>query len=435
MQIVDWNRADAAARARVLQRPARNAANNVRAGVERLIAQVRADGDHALRLLTRRFDGIEIGALEVADAEFTAAEAQLDGTLKAAMARAAERIRRFHEATAPQAVRVEIAPGVQCERVLRPIQRVGLYAPAGSAPLPSTVLMLAIPAQLAGCPDVVLCTPPGADGACDAAILYAARQCGVRRVFRLGGAQAIAAMALGTASVPRCQKLFGPGNPWVTEAKQQVAALPDGPAIDMPAGPSEVLVIADDAADPRLLAADLLSQAEHGADSQVLLVSPDRATIERTLQEIERQCADLPRVALARQSLGASHAVCVRDLAEAIALSNDYAPEHLILQVREARALLPEVHSAGSVFLGAWSPESVGDYGSGTNHVLPTDGHARAWSGVSVASFLKQITVQELDANGLRGIGPDTVVLARAERLEAHARAVTLRLVALAGAP
>ncbi|WP_298191482.1 histidinol dehydrogenase [Metallibacterium sp.] len=428
MQSLIWNDLSAVQRAQALQRPVRARGDAVREDVARIIEQVRADGDGALRLLTRRHDGVALDALEVSAAEFDAAEAELDATLKVAIAEAAARIEQFHAATAPQPVRVQTAPGVSCERMLRPIARVGLYVPAGSAPLPSTVLMLAVPARLAGCPEVLMCTPPRADGRCDAAVLHAARRCGVQRVFKFGGAQAIAALALGTASVPRCDKLFGPGNTWVTEAKQQVAALPGGPAIDMPAGPSEVLVIADAEADARVVAADLLAQAEHGPDSQVLLVSPSAALIAAVQAEVAHQCALLPRAAIAQQALAASRAIRVQDLAQAVVVNNDYAPEHLILQVRAPRALLDSVRSAGSVFLGAWSPESVGDYCSGTNHVLPTDGHARAWSGVSVASFQKQITVQELDQQGLRGIGPCAITLARSEGLHAHARAVSLRL-------
>ena len=434
MQSLIWNDLSAVQRAQALQRPVRARGDAVREGVARIIEQVRADGDGALRLLTRRHDGVALDALEVSAAESDAAEAELDATLKLAIAEAAARIEQFHAATAPQPVRVQTAPGVSCERMLRPIARVGLYVPAGSAPLPSTVLMLAVPARLAGCPEVLMCTPPRADGRCDAAVLYAARRCGVQRVFKFGGAQAIAALALGTASVPRCDKLFGPGNAWVTEAKQQVSVLPGGPAIDMPAGPSEVLVIADAAADARIVAADLLSQAEHGPDSQVLLLAPDTALLAAVAAEVERQCVLLPRAATARHALAQSRLIEVADLAQAVAVSNAYAPEHLILHVAEPRALLPLIESAGSVFLGAWSPESVGDYCSGTNHVLPTDGHARAWSGVSVASFQKQITVQELSPAGLRAIGPCALTLARAEGLEAHAQAVALRLQSMESA-
>ncbi len=291
--------------------------------------------------------------------------------------------------------------------------------------------MLGVPAQIAGCPQVVLCTPANRLGKADAAVLYAAALCGIRCVYKIGGAQAIAAMAFGTESVPRCDKLFGPGNAYVTEAKRQVSALPDGPAIDMPAGPSEVLVIADAAANPEFIAADLLSQAEHGADSQAIFIADDRRVLEAVRAAIMRQLAQLPRADIAAQALAQSRLILADSLTVAVEISNAYAPEHLILNVRDPRSLLAAVESAGSVFLGAWSPEAVGDYCSGTNHVLPTYGYARAWSGVSVASFVKQITVQELSAEGLQEIGPNAAVLARAEGLHAHERAVTLRLATL----
>ncbi|MFN9793357.1 MAG: histidinol dehydrogenase [Pseudomonadota bacterium] len=431
MKRIDWNQLDAAGRREALARPAVAQAATLRADVARLIAQVRADGDATLRALTRRFDGVEVGELRVTAAEFDAAIAALSPDLKAAIDEAAARIEAFHRAAAPQPVSVETAPGVRCERILRPIDRVGLYVPAGSAPLPSTALMLGVPARIAGCAQVVLCSPPRADGTCDPAVLYAARRCGIEAVFKLGGAQAIASMAYGTGSVPKCDKLFGPGNAWVTEAKQQVSLDAEGAAIDMPAGPSEVLVIADAHADPRFVAADLLSQAEHGPDSQVVLVTDTPAQVDAVLAAVDAQVAVLPRRETALRALSASRAVVVADLAQAFAVSNEYAPEHLILQVREPRQWLPLVSNAGSVFLGAWTPESVGDYCSGTNHVLPTYGHARAYSGVSVASFVKAITVQELSREGLATIGPCTMILARAEGLGAHERAVSLRLAAM----
>jgi histidinol dehydrogenase len=316
---------------------------------------------------------------------------------------------------------------VRCGRILRGIRRVGLYVPAGSAPLPSTALMLGVPAQLAGCEEVVLCTPPRRDGTADPAVLVAAALCGIRRVFKLGGAQAIAAMALGTDTVAACDKLFGPGNAWVTEAKRQASAQAGGPAIDMPAGPSEVLVIADGGANSRFVAADLLSQAEHGPDSQVLLLSDSEQLLRAVALEIEQQLTTLPRVEIAREALRSARLLRVDSLAEAVAISNDYAPEHLILAVRDPRALLPLVRSAGSVFLGDLAAETFGDYCSGTNHVLPTDGAARAFSGVSVASFQTAISVQQIDALGLRALAPVAATLARAEGLEAHARAATLR--------
>lgn len=432
MKRLDWNAIDEVARREALARPPQSRAETLRRGVGEIIAAVRSRGDAALRELSAAYDRCTLAGIEVDEAEFAAAEAALDPALKAAIAEAAVRIDRFHRAGVLPPVAVETAPGVRVERMLRPIERVGLYVPAGSAPLPSTALMLGVPARIAGCREVVLCSPARADGRCDEAVLYAARLTGVHRVFKLGGAQAIAAMAYGSESVPKCDKLFGPGNAWVTEAKLQVSADPDGAAIDMPAGPSEVLVIADAEAAPAFVAADLLSQAEHGPDSQVILLADSAELLDRVAVEVERQCAALPRVEIARQALAQSRLIRVDSLAQAVEVSNRYAPEHLILQVAAPRALLDAIRSAGSVFLGQWTPESVGDYCSGSNHVLPTYGHARSYSGVSVASYQKQITVQEVSADGLRRIGPCTATLAAAEQLEAHRRAVTLRLEALA---
>lgn len=431
MKRIDWNTLSEAERNEALARPAQSRAEALRTGVERIIAEVRASGDAALRELSARYDRCTLDAIEVTEAEFKAAEAKLAPELKTAIREAAERIEAFHRAAAPQPVGVNTAVGVRVERVLRPIQRVGLYVPAGSAPLPSTALMLGVPARIAGCREVVLCSPARADGSCDEAVLFTARLVGVHRVFKLGGAQAIAAMAYGTESVSRCDKLFGPGNAWVTEAKLQVSSDPDGAAIDMPAGPSEVLVIADAQANPVFVAADLLSQAEHGPDSQVVLVTDSTVLLDKVAAEVDRQCAQLPRGAIAEQALAQSRLIAVTSLAQAVEVSNRYAPEHLILQVSGARELVASIESAGSIFVGAWTPESVGDYCSGSNHVLPTYGYARSYSGVSVASYQKQITVQELDPNGLRAIGPCTATLAAAEQLEAHRRAVTLRLAAL----
>jgi histidinol dehydrogenase len=432
MKRLDWNALDEAARCEALARPAQSRPEELRRGVERIIAAVREGGDTALRELSAKYDRCALQAIAVDEAEFAAAEATLDPVLKAAIREAAARIEAFHRAAALLPVAVDTAPGVRVERMLRPIGRVGLYVPAGSAPLPSTALMLGVPARIAGCREVVLCSPARADGRCDEAVLYAARLTGVHRVFKLGGAQAIAAMAYGTASVPKCDKLFGPGNAWVTEAKLQVSADPDGAAIDMPAGPSEVLVIADAGANPVFVAADLLSQAEHGPDSQVILLSPSAALLDRAAAEVERQCAALPRAEIATQALAQSRLIAVDSLAQAVEVSNRYAPEHLIVQVAAPRDLLDGIENAGSIFLGQWTPESVGDYCSGSNHVLPTYGYARSYSGVSVASYQKQISVQELSADGLRNIGPCTATLAAAEQLEAHRRAVTLRLETLA---
>jgi histidinol dehydrogenase len=429
MKVIDWSRLDEAGRTEALRRPVQKRQNETASEVARLIEQVRADGDATLRALTRRFDGVELDAIEVAEAEIESAVAQLPVDLRAAIDEAYARIRAFHIAAVPQNVRIETAPGVVCERIARAIPTVGLYVPAGSAPLPSTALMLGVPAEIAGS-EAVLCSPPQADGRVEASVLYAARRCGIRRVFKLGGAQAIAAMAYGTESVPRCDKIFGPGNAWVTAAKLAVAADSEGAAIDLPAGPSEVLVIADDTASPRFVAADLLSQAEHGPDSQVLLLSTSAAMVTAVQQEMALQLAALPRASIADLALDNSRIIEVDSVETAIAISNRYAPEHLILSVRDARRHLVNVRSAGSVFLGNYAPESVGDYCSGTNHVLPTYGAARAYSGVSVQTFLTFITVQELSPDGLAGIAPCAIRLAQAEGLQAHANAVSVRLEA-----
>lgn len=431
MNRLQWSQLDELARSAALTRPVQAVAARTRQAVAELIGQVRAQGDDALRAITARFDGVQLEQLEVSAEEFEVALQAVPVALRAAMEEAAQRIRVFHEAGMSGDYAVETAPGVRCERMIRPIGRVGLYVPAGSAPLPSTALMLGVPAQLAGCPQVVMCTPPRADGSADPAVLVAARLTGVQRVFKLGGAQAIAAMAYGTASVPACDKLFGPGNSFVTEAKQQVAQ--DGvAAIDMPAGPSEVLVIADGRATPAFVAADLLSQAEHGPDSQVLLLTDDAAMLDAVALEVERQVAQLPREAIARQALAASQLILVERLQDAFQISNRYAPEHLILALGDPRAWLGQVQAAGSVFLGDYTPEALGDYCSGTNHVLPTAGAARAYSGVSVASFQNFISVQSASAQGIAAIGGCARTLASAEGLDAHERAVALRMQACA---
>ena len=430
MKRIEWSAMDDTTRAQLLTRPTRSLAAGVKARVEEVMADVAARGDVALRVLTEHYDSVRLEAFEVDAAERAAAVAAVGPALRAAIEEAASRIDAFHRAGMPRAYALDTAPGVRCERVLRPISPVGLYVPAGSAPLPSTALMLAIPAQLAGCGEIVLCTPPRRDGSADPAVLVAATYAPNARIFKLGGAQAIAAMSLGTASVPRCEKLFGPGNAWVDEAKRQASERPDGPAIDMPAGPSEVLVIADAGANPVFVAADLLSQAEHGPDSQVILLSNDAGLLDAVAVEVERQVAALPRAEIARKALAHSRLIRVGDIAEAIAISNDYAPEHLILSVREPERWLDDVRNAGTVFLGDWTPESLGDYCSGSNHVLPTGGAARAWSGLSVSSFMKSLTVQHATRAGLGAIGLCAVTLAEAEGLQAHARAVQLRLAA-----
>lgn len=433
MKRIDWNACDEFARAEALRRPTLSIADTVREGVQRVIAQVRADGDFALKALTRRFDGVELGSLRVSEDEFAHASTQIDADLAQALREARQRIVAWHRAGMASEFEIDTAPGVRCGRILRPIARVGLYVPAGSAPLPSTALMLGVPAMLAGCTEVVLCSPPRSDGSVDPAVLCAAKLCGIDTVFKLGGAQAIAAMALGSASVPRCDKLFGPGNTWVTAAKQAVSSAEDGPAIDMPAGPSEVLVIADAGANPAFVAADLLSQAEHGPDSQVLLLSDSEALLDEVAAELARQLALLSRVEIAEKALAHARLIRVPNLAEAFVISNRYGPEHLILALREPRAWLAQVSSAGSVFLGDYAPEALGDYCSGTNHVLPTGGAARAYSGVSVASFQKSISVQAVSAQGIAAIGACAICIAEAEGLDAHARAVSLRIQAGSG--
>ncbi|MEZ0469931.1 histidinol dehydrogenase [Luteimonas salinilitoris] len=422
-----WSALDDGARAQALARPVRATAEATRNDVAALVEDVRRRGDVALREITERLDGVALQEFEVGAEEFARAEAAVEPGLRRAMEEAAARIEAFHRAGMVPGYAIETAPGVVCERVVRAIARVGLYVPAGSAPLPSTALMLGVPARLAGCRDVLLCTPPRADGSADPAVLVAARLTGVRRVFKLGGAQAIAAMALGSDSVPKCDKLFGPGNAWVTEAKRQLAQS-GAVAIDLPAGPSEVMVIADAGADAGFVAADLLSQAEHGPDSQVLLLSDDAALLDAVERELAAQLPALPRADVAACALAQSRLVEVDALDDAFAIGNAYAPEHLILALREPRRWLDRVEAAGSVFLGDYTPEALGDYCSGTNHVLPTDGAARACSGLGVASFQNFISVQSASRQGIAGIGACAVTLAEAEGFEAHANAVRLRM-------
>jgi histidinol dehydrogenase len=432
MRRVHWSELDDGQRAEVLRRPAQRASAEVARSVGELISEVRRNGDAAVRALTSRFDGVDIADPRVTADEFEAATRGLAPALKRAIDEAASRIEAFHAAGMAGGYSVMTAAGVTCERVLRPVRRVGLYVPAGSAPLPSTALMLGIPARLAGCPGVVMCTPPRADGSVDPAVLYAASRCGITDVRKIGGVQAIAAMAFGTATVAACDKLFGPGNAWVTEAKRQVAMLDGGAAIDMPAGPSEVLVIADAGANAAFVAADLLSQAEHGPDSQVLLLADDASFIDAVERTVDAQLARLSRADIAAVALESSRLVQVDSLEQAFVVSNAYAPEHLILALREPRAWLAHVEAAGSVFLGDWSAEALGDYCSGTNHVLPTGGAARFTGGLAVASFQIAMTVQEVTPQGLAAIGPCAVELASAEGLDAHREAVALRLEACA---
>ncbi|TFG84687.1 MAG: histidinol dehydrogenase [Chromatiales bacterium] len=428
MRRFHWSILEAAARRAALVRPAVRDNPGLEGRVRDIIKRVRERGDVALLELALELDRAELSSLRVTEDETQAAVAELPDEAIAAINAAIANVRRFHEAQTAPAIRVETAPGVVCERISKPIAAVGLYVPAGSAPLPSTAIMLGVPSAIAGCPVRVLCTPPRPDGRADPAVVVAARACGITDIFKAGGAQAIAAMAYGTASMPKVAKIFGPGNTWVTTAKTIVAGDPAGAAFDMPAGPSEVMVIADERADPRFVALDLLSQAEHGPDSHVVLVTTAEELIKRIEAEVELALTSLPRRAIIAESLRHSVAVLVADIDEAIAVANEYAPEHLILQVTDPRAAVANVNTAGSVFLGRWTPESVGDYCSGTNHVLPTYGYARAYSGLSVADFQRRMTLQEVSLSGLRGLAPTVRVLAGLEGLDAHAQAVTVRL-------
>ena len=398
----------------------------VRSRVEAILQRVREQGDDALRALSEEIDGRPLDAIEVSPEEILEAEVRVSGSVKRAVAQAEANIRVFHAAQQPREISVHTAPGVRCVQRPVPIGRVGLYIPGGTAPLFSTVLMLAVPAKIAKCPEVVLCTPAGKDGKVNAEVLYTAAYCGVKRIFKLGGAQAIAAMAYGTQSVPKVDKIFGPGNQYVTTAKQLLSA--GTVAIDMPAGPSEVMVVTDGSSPASFAAADLLSQAEHGADSQVMLVTPDEATAAAVQAEVARQMEALPRAAYVQQALDKSRCVVFSDEEDRIAFANAYAPEHLILAVRDPWAFAGRITAAGSVFVGPWTPESAGDYASGTNHTLPTCGWARSFSGVNLDSFYRKMTLQELTREGLQGLADTIVTMAEAEGLQAHADAVNIRL-------
>ncbi len=431
MRILDWNKLGESKRRAALARPAQDSRDDVTSVAVEVIASVRQRGDAALRSYTKRFDGVDVETLRVSPSEFAEARQSLSSVQIAAIETAIDNVHRFHSAQLPQPMTLETMPGVRCERIIRAISAVGLYVPAGSAPLPSAVVMLAVPARIAGCPQRVLCTPPDREGRANAAVLVAAELCGIDTVFKVGGAQAIAALAYGTASIPKVDKIFGPGNAWVTAAKQLVANDPAGAAFDLPAGPSEVMVIADDSARAEFVAADLLAQAEHDGQAQAILVTSSRALAEAVVESVATQLEGLSRRKILDKSLAASRCIVVADIEAAISVANEYAPEHLILQVREPRRWLPEIRNAGSLFLGEWSPEPMGDYCSGTNHVLPTYGYARAYSGLSVLDFVKGMTVQELTPAGLQALGPVAVTLAQLEGLDAHANAVTRRLAVL----
>ncbi|WP_395345758.1 histidinol dehydrogenase [Ningiella sp. W23] len=399
--------------------------------VNKIVTKVLSEKDQAVLAYTKEFDGADLANLRLPVEHIEQAQTLVSADVKQAIDLAYSNIYRFHEAQRPADISLETQPGVLCEQKHVAISRVGLYVPGGSAPLPSTVLMLGVCAQVAGCELPILCTPPSVQGTVAPEILYAASKCGIEHIYLCGGAQAIAAMAFGTQTIPKVDKIYGPGNSFVTEAKQQVSQRVDGAAIDMPAGPSEVLVLADEHANPSFVASDLLSQAEHGPDSQAVLVSNSEALIKATQQQVLHQLATLSRKTIAQQSIANSRFILTTDLDEAVKVSNAYAAEHLIVQTENARALLGELKHAGSIFLGAYSPESAGDYASGTNHVLPTYGYARNYSSLGLLDFMRRFTVQELSEQGIQNIGPAIMSLAQAEGLDAHKRAVALRLEAL----
>ncbi|AAK03282.1 histidinol dehydrogenase [Pasteurella multocida] len=422
MQTLIWNTLNSAQKQAALSRPAQAVGEQITQAVNAIKSNVINNGDKALFELAEKFDKTTLESLVISKAQVEQASQRIATELKQAIQTAKGNIERFHQAQKNQTVDLETQAGVRCQVVTRPIQNVGLYIPGGSAPLFSTVLMLAVPAKIAGCKTIVLCSPPPiADE-----ILYTANLCGVETIYAIGGAQAIFAMANGTESVQKVDKIFGPGNAFVTEAKRQV--LQQGTAIDMPAGPSEVLVIADEFADPDFVASDLLSQAEHGSDSQVILVTNCETLAKQTALSIEQQLARLPRAETARKALAHSRTFIAEDLQQCVEISNAYAPEHLVVQVENARNLLPFLDNAGSIFLGAYSPESMGDYASGTNHVLPTYGYTRTHSSLGLADFSKRMTVQELTPQGFKDLANTVMLMAEAEQLEAHKQAVAIRL-------
>lgn len=427
MKLSYWQQCTEQQQAQLLTRPAMAASDSISQAVSSILDQVKQTGDVALKALSQQFDKVEINHLKLSQDEIKTATAQVDPALKQAMQLAVSNIKKFHQAQVKPSITVETMPGITCQLVTRPIDSVGLYIPGGSAPLLSTVLMLATPASIAGCRKVILCSPPPIANE----ILYAAELCGVTEIYQLGGAQAIAAMAFGTETVPKVDKIFGPGNAYVTEAKRQISQRLDGAAIDMPAGPSEVLVIADSSANPAFIAADLLSQAEHGPDSQVVLLTPDEKIAQAVSTEVDKQLAQLSRQAIAEKALQESRLIVTKDLQQCVAISNRYGPEHLIIQTQNADELVEQITSAGSIFLGDWSPESAGDYASGTNHVLPTYGYTATYSSLGLADFQKRMTVQKLTPEGLQAICNAVELMAQAEQLTAHKQAVTLRLAAL----
>ena len=414
--------------ASLLERPTKTV-DDIEATVKEIFAAVQSKGDEAINQYTAQFDGITLNTIQVSDAEIQTAIAQVDDELKGAIQLAKSNIEKFHQAQKTNRISVETASGVQCWQEKRPIQKIGLYIPGGTAPLFSTVLMLAVPAAIAGCKEVVLCSPPDKNGNLNPAILYAANLCGVTQILKVGGIQAIAGMTFGTTTIPKVYKIFGPGNQYVTVAKQLATQF--GVAIDMPAGPSELLVVADDSAVPAFVASDLLSQAEHGADSQVILVATSETMIEAVEQEVQSQLAVLPRKEIAEKAIANSKLIFVENAAIALDLINEYGPEHFIVCTEDNDFYVDNIENAGSVFIGNYTPESAGDYASGTNHTLPTNGYAKNYSGVNLDSFMKSMTFQKISETGIQTIGKAIEIMAEKEGLQAHKNAVTLRLNAI----
>ncbi|RFF27411.1 MULTISPECIES: histidinol dehydrogenase [unclassified Wenzhouxiangella] len=435
MTIVAWNTLEREERKRLLARPAMETTEDLRSSVAAIIDAVRRGGDAAVVDYGKRFDGRAPESLLATPDELAMAQDELDPAIVRAIDTAIGTVTRFHEAARPQDLMVETAKGVTCEARWRALDPVGLYVPAGTAPLPSTAVMLGVPARLAGCRNIVLATPPGADGRADAAVRHIAHRLEIDTVLVAGGAQAVAAMAYGTESVPKVVRVFGPGNRFVTEAKRQAAQDPAGAAMDLPAGPSEVMVIADESAEADFVAMDLLSQAEHGPDSQVFLVTDSDALARDVFSSLERLTAELPRAETAGRALEHGAIIVVDRLDEAVGVANDYAPEHLIIATDNARELCNDITSAGSVFLGHYTPEALGDYISGTNHVLPTGGWARSYAGLALTDFMRRMTVQEATPEGLRTLGPDGARLAAHEGLDAHRLAIQMRLDRIGESP
>lgn len=428
IQLAHWSETTPREKQELLARPNLSHGPELTRQVIQIIEAVRTEKDGALFKLTEKYDHVRLSNLQVTPTEIQEAYQQIRPSTLEALKEAIRRVSLFHQAQLPKSIDLETGQGVRCERRFVPINRIGLYVPGGTAPLPSTVIMLGVPSQIAGCKTRILVTPPRPDQSIDPSILVASDLLGIRKIFKLGGAQAIAAMAYGTESIPKVDKLFGPGNSWVTEAKLQISRDPEGATCDLPAGPSEVMILADASANPCFIAADLLSQAEHGPDSQVILISDSIRLMEEVSRELKKQLERLPRKEIAAQALSNSLLITVRKMDDALEIINEYGPEHLMIQIENARKFSESVQNAGSVFLGPWTPESMGDYASGTNHVLPTYGFAKSLSGLGTESFMKSITFQELTFKGLKELGPVVEELAATENLQGHKNAVRIRL-------